>query len=68
MFDELQNDFKEILECGHTGVLLALAQTCKRLTAKQSSFVKVAVFFNVNVFFSFTLYYFPANDASNGLL
>lgn len=41
MFDELQDSFLDILNCGHTGVLLALAQTCKRLVAKQGAFVQV---------------------------
>ncbi|XP_018569686.1 nucleolar protein 9 [Anoplophora glabripennis] len=40
MFDELANDFQQIIETGHSGVILALAQTCKRLTAKQGSFVQ----------------------------
>lgn len=44
MFDELQNKFKEILESGHSGVLLAIAQTCKRLSAKQGSFMQVVFF------------------------
>lgn len=48
MFDELQDSFGEILESGHSGVLLAIAQTCKRLSARQSSFIQVAFppFFN----------------------
>lgn len=41
MFDELLENFREILEAGHSGVLLALCQTCKRLLAKQGSFVQV---------------------------
>lgn len=41
MFDELQDSFKEILEAGHSGVLLALCQTSKRLLAKQGTFVQV---------------------------
>ncbi|KAJ8957662.1 hypothetical protein NQ318_017554 [Aromia moschata] len=40
MFDELSDHFAEIIEAGHTGVILALAQTCKRLCAKQGSFVQ----------------------------
>lgn len=40
MFDELENDFEQIITTGHTGVILALSQTCKRLTAKQGSFVQ----------------------------
>lgn len=41
MFDELQENFRDILECGHSGVLLALAQTCKRLSTRQGIFVQV---------------------------
>ncbi|KAJ8925549.1 hypothetical protein NQ315_009389 [Exocentrus adspersus] len=39
MFDEL-TDFESIFEAGHSGIILALAQTCKRLSAKQGSFVQ----------------------------
>lgn len=45
MFDELKNSFGEILESGHSGVLLALAQTCKRLKARQNKFIKVVFLF-----------------------
>lgn len=45
MFDELKDSFGEILESGHSGVLLALAQTCKRLTARQNKFIQVVFLF-----------------------
>ncbi|KRT82158.1 hypothetical protein AMK59_3741, partial [Oryctes borbonicus] len=41
LFDELSNHFEEIISAGNTGVILALAQTCKRLAAKQANFVQV---------------------------
>lgn len=41
MFDELDDHFKEIIDMGHTGVILAIAETCKRLSAKQGPFVQV---------------------------
>ncbi|KAG5894945.1 hypothetical protein JTB14_023294 [Gonioctena quinquepunctata] len=40
IFDELVDHFDEILEAGHSGVLLSIAQTCKRLCAKQGNFVQ----------------------------
>lgn len=40
MFDELVNDFEQIIKAGHSGILLALAQTCTRLSTKQGSFVQ----------------------------
>nr|XP_023015170.1 nucleolar protein 9 isoform X1 [Leptinotarsa decemlineata]XP_023015171.1 nucleolar protein 9 isoform X2 [Leptinotarsa decemlineata] len=40
IFDELVGHFGEIIEAGHSGVLLALAQSCKRMCTKQGSFVK----------------------------
>lgn len=40
MFDELCNNFKEIIEAGHTGIIWALAQSCKNLASKQGSFVQ----------------------------
>lgn len=41
MFDELNDNFKKIIEVGHTGVLLSLGQACKRLGAKQGSYMQV---------------------------
>lgn len=40
MFDELNDNFKKIIEVGHTGVLLSLGQACKRLGAKQGSYMQ----------------------------
>ncbi|KAK5647264.1 hypothetical protein RI129_002156 [Pyrocoelia pectoralis] len=40
MFDELSDSYSTILESGHSGVILALAQGCKRLLTKQGSFVQ----------------------------
>ncbi|KAF5290920.1 hypothetical protein FQR65_LT11502 [Abscondita terminalis] len=40
MFDELSDHFSEILDLGHSGVILALGQGCKRLTTKQGVFVQ----------------------------
>ncbi|XP_044746447.1 nucleolar protein 9 [Coccinella septempunctata] len=39
MFDELADHFSEIIKEGHTGVIWAIADGCKRLTAKQGPFV-----------------------------
>lgn len=66
MFDELQDSFKEILEAGHSGVLLALCQTCKRLLAKQGSFVQVGCSCTVDYFSLIIM--FLENDASVGVL
>lgn len=41
MFDELADNFFEIMKEGHTGVLYAIADGCKRLSAKQGPFVNV---------------------------
>lgn len=41
MFDELADHFQEITDAGHLGVILSLGQTCKRLAARQGSFVQV---------------------------
>ncbi|GLV36333.1 uncharacterized protein CBL_08827 [Carabus blaptoides fortunei] len=40
MFDELASSFEDILVCGHSGVILAIGQTCKRLSAKQGNFIQ----------------------------
>ncbi|XP_058066495.1 nucleolar protein 9 [Anopheles bellator] len=40
MFSELEGSFGEILRCGHSGVLLALAKACARLSCQQGKFVK----------------------------
>ncbi|RZC39239.1 hypothetical protein BDFB_004216 [Asbolus verrucosus] len=40
IFDELVNSFGDIVKCGHTGVIWALAQGCKKFAAKQGSFVQ----------------------------
>ncbi|XP_044264498.1 nucleolar protein 9 [Tribolium madens] len=40
MFDELCNNFKEIIEAGHTGIIWGLAQSCKNLASKQGSFMQ----------------------------
>lgn len=49
MFDELADYFKEIWQAGHTGVLLALAKTCKRLSAKQGSYLVVSLVFKLPI-------------------
>lgn len=41
MFEELDNHFEEIISVGHTGVILALGQTCKQLASQQGNFVQV---------------------------
>ncbi|XP_050307325.1 nucleolar protein 9 [Anthonomus grandis grandis] len=38
IFEELHNNFQEILEKGHPAVLLALCEGCKRLSSKQGAF------------------------------
>ncbi|XP_052871689.1 nucleolar protein 9 [Anopheles cruzii] len=40
IFAELEDSFGEILRCGHSGVLLALAKACARLSCQQGKFVK----------------------------
>ncbi|CAH1114583.1 unnamed protein product [Psylliodes chrysocephalus] len=40
IFDELVDHFKEIFEIGHSGIILALAEACKRHCTKQGSFVQ----------------------------
>uniref|UniRef100_A0A6P7FTK4 Nucleolar protein 9 n=1 Tax=Diabrotica virgifera virgifera TaxID=50390 RepID=A0A6P7FTK4_DIAVI len=40
IFDELVDHFPEIIKVGHSGVILALAEACKRLCTKQGSFVQ----------------------------
>ncbi|KAB0804765.1 hypothetical protein PPYR_01735 [Photinus pyralis] len=40
MFDELSESYSTILESGHSGVVLAVGQGCKRLLTKQGSFVQ----------------------------
>ncbi|XP_045540451.1 nucleolar protein 9 [Papilio machaon] len=40
MFDELCPKFEEIMSCGNTGVLVALAKACHRLKSKQTQFVQ----------------------------
>ncbi|EFA07079.1 nucleolar protein 9 [Tribolium castaneum] len=40
MFDELSSNFKEIIVAGHTGIIWALAQSCKNLASKQGSFMQ----------------------------
>ena len=37
----MADDFGNIIEKGHPGILLAIGQACKRLAAKQGSFVQV---------------------------
>ncbi|GAB0099542.1 Nucleolar protein 9 [Sergentomyia squamirostris] len=39
-FIELQEHFGEILQAGHTGVILMLCQTCHRLDVNQNQFIK----------------------------
>lgn len=43
MFDELADAFQDILLAGHSGVILSVAQACKKLSAKQGSFVQVSI-------------------------
>ncbi|KAJ8952855.1 hypothetical protein NQ314_007461 [Rhamnusium bicolor] len=40
IFDELTDHFEAIIDAGHSGIILCLAQSCKRLCAKQGSFVQ----------------------------
>jgi nucleolar protein 9 len=41
MFSELEEHLEEILKSHHTGVILSLAEACKRHSTKQGSFQKV---------------------------
>lgn len=41
MFDELEGHLEEILKSRNTGVILSLAEACKRHSAKQGSFQKM---------------------------
>ncbi|CAH2002720.1 unnamed protein product [Acanthoscelides obtectus] len=40
IFGELADHFKDIIEAGHTGIILALAKSCKRLSTLQGSFAQ----------------------------
>lgn len=40
MFEEVCEHFKEIIGAGHTGVILSIAQSCKRLISKQGAFMQ----------------------------
>uniref|UniRef100_A0A2M4ASG8 Putative rna-binding protein n=1 Tax=Anopheles triannulatus TaxID=58253 RepID=A0A2M4ASG8_9DIPT len=40
IFGELEGSFESILRCGHSGVVLALANACVRLSCQQGKFVK----------------------------
>lgn len=40
MFNELIDHFDEILTAGHSGILMALSQSCRRLGSKQGAFVQ----------------------------
>lgn len=41
MYDEVNEHFKEIVENGHTGVILAVGHACLRLITRQGNFVQV---------------------------
>lgn len=43
MFDELGKALEAIISAGNTGVVLALAEGCKRFAAKQGLFVQVKI-------------------------
>ncbi|VEN34580.1 unnamed protein product [Callosobruchus maculatus] len=40
VFRELADHFKDIIEAGHTGIILALAKSCKSLSTLQGSFAQ----------------------------
>nr|CAI5862467.1 unnamed protein product [Callosobruchus analis] len=40
IFGELADNFKDIIEAGHTGIILALAKSCKSLSTLQGSFAQ----------------------------
>ncbi|CAG9762851.1 unnamed protein product [Ceutorhynchus assimilis] len=40
LFDELMDNFQDIIKQGHPGVLLAICQNCKRLSARQGPFIQ----------------------------
>ncbi|KAJ3648045.1 hypothetical protein Zmor_019881 [Zophobas morio] len=40
IFDELGDNFSDIIKVGHTGIIWALAQSCKRLATKQGIFMQ----------------------------
>lgn len=42
-FTELEPHFAEILQTGHTGIILALCLACKRLEINQNQFIKVSL-------------------------
>ena len=50
MFEELSDKLPNLLACGNTGVLVALAKACLRLKAKQAQYL------NVMYYFSYILY------------
>ncbi|XP_058456455.1 nucleolar protein 9 [Malaya genurostris] len=41
MFSELGTGLEEILQLGHTGVVVSLAKACSRLTCQQGKFIKL---------------------------
>ena len=43
IFEELDSSFKQILDSGHSGVILAVGEACKRLIAKQGPFIQVSI-------------------------
>uniref|UniRef100_A0A1B0EXZ7 Uncharacterized protein n=1 Tax=Phlebotomus papatasi TaxID=29031 RepID=A0A1B0EXZ7_PHLPP len=47
-FTELEPHFAEILQTGHTGIILALCLACKRLEINQNQFIKHGQFSSLN--------------------
>lgn len=43
MFDDVADAFPKLLEANFTGVILAMAKTCRRLKTKQGNFTKVSI-------------------------
>lgn len=48
IFDEISTNFQNLLQIGHTGVIVALAKACQNLCAQQGPFVHVSYLFLFN--------------------
>lgn len=59
MFDEIDGRFNEILEAGHTGVILAVGEGCRKFCVKQGNFVQVIYFYSkkLGIIFHLALFF-----------
>lgn len=54
MFDEVSECFKEIIDAGHSGVILTLGKACERLSTKQGNFVQVRLYIKLESYLNAT--------------